>query len=262
MLNIGEIEYANVYPIFYELKKNSLYKFIKSYPSVLNKALRDGGIDISCCSSIEYARHPENYLILKNLSISSIKEVKSVCLFSNYEIKYLENKNIYLTDESGTSIVLLKVLLKKFLNINVSYSINKNDCDAFLYIGDKALYRFYNSEFKYVFDLGKLWYEFTGFPFVYALWLVNRGIIKEKKDILKDFYNKLVCIKANTKKNLSTLIDHYYFKGLTSYQIIDYWETINYDLTLNHLNGLKIFYKYAYEIGEIKKVPKLEFLTF
>ena len=45
--------------------------------------------------------------------------------------------------------------------------------DAILTIGDLALKKSETSEFPYVYDLGEVWHEFTGLPFVFALWQVN-----------------------------------------------------------------------------------------
>lgn len=260
MLVVGEISYANVYPIFAILKNYKNYKFVSSFPAFLNKALRDSGVDTSPCSSIEYARNPENYYIIPGISISSIKEVKSVCLFSNYEISYLKGKNIYLTEESGTSIVLLKILLKLFLNIDANYTIEDKKGDAHLYIGDTALFKYYQNEYKYVYDLGKMWYEFTKLPFVFSLWLITKKAVEEKYEEVINFKELLSEIKKDSKRNLSSLIDKYVFKGLTSYQIIDYWEIIDYNLNYKHIEGLKKYYKLAYEIGEIKKVPEIRFI--
>jgi chorismate dehydratase len=60
-LLIGEIPYANLFPIFYTLKKESDlsgYEFVEGVPSALNKKIREGLIDVSPSSSIEYLRHP------------------------------------------------------------------------------------------------------------------------------------------------------------------------------------------------------------
>lgn len=261
MLKIGEISYANVYPIFHELKKYNNYRFISSVPSVLNMALREGGIDVSPCSSIEYAKSPENYLIIPGVSISSQKEVKSVCLFSKCSIEYLKGKKIFLTADSGTSVVLLKIILKKFFNMNVFYTNDEKDCDGNLYIGDKALFKYYSREYKYVYDLGKLWHEFTHLPFVFALWLVNTNCCKNSAEDLDDFVDLLLKIKSESKKNLSALIDFYCFKGLSSYQIIDYWEIIDYRLDESHIKGLEKYYELAHQIGELKNIPKLNFYS-
>lgn len=259
MLNIGEINYANVFPIFNMLKKYEGLNFISAFPSLLNRAIREGGVDVSPCSSIEYARNSDNYFIIPGISISSKVLVKSVCVFSNYDISYLGNKNIFLTSESGSSVVLLKIIFKKFYQIKVNFTIDESDADAYLYIGDKALFEYYKKRFKYIYDLGEQWHNFTGLPFVYALWLVTKEAAIMKRDETKEFKKLLLKIKEDSKQNLSSLIDRYYFKGLTSYQIIDYWETIDYSLAESHIAGLKEFYRLAYDIGEIKRVPELNF---
>jgi chorismate dehydratase len=260
MLRIGEIDYANVYPLFYYLKKYDDFEFIKGVPSVLNKMLRESCLDISPCSSIEFARNFEDYSIVPGISISSLKEVKSVLLFSNLPIDNLNGKKIFLTGESSTSVILFKILIKKKYKMKIHFTNNIDESEGVVLIGDKALFEYYKNNYEYKYDLGKEWFEFTGFPFVFALWIINNKNLSNKNKILT-FIENLTKIKNNSKKNLAALIDHYTFKGLTSYQILDYWETINYDLTDLHIQGLLKFYKYAFEIGEIRKIPPLKFFV-
>ena len=81
MLRIGRIAYANCSPIFHELQKQASgedYQFIGGVPSHLNALLAAGEIDVCPSSSIQYALHPERYLILPDLSISSVGAVGSV----------------------------------------------------------------------------------------------------------------------------------------------------------------------------------------
>ncbi|MGB9731075.1 MULTISPECIES: menaquinone biosynthetic enzyme MqnA/MqnD family protein [Calditerrivibrio] len=257
MLNIGEIQYANVYPIFYHLKQLKLpeFNFIRGVPSYLNRMMIEGVIDTSALSSIVYARYPDRFLIIPEISISSINYVKSVVLFSHLPKDELNGAKIYLTDESGTSVILLKIILKKFWGVEVEFLNEEDGADASLYIGDRALFNYYNGKFPHIFDLGKIWYENTGYPFVYALWLLNRGKVQEAEEFIK----VLIDVKYRSKDNLSILIDRYMFEGLTSYQIIDYWETIDYNLTDKHIKGLLLYYRYAKELGILKEVPPLNF---
>lgn len=257
MLRIGEIQYANVYPIFHYFKKlnNRCFEFVKGVPSHLNQMMLNGLIDTSALSSIVYAKNPDLFLIIPEISISSVGEVKSVALFSNFSKDNLAGKKIYLTDESGTSVILLKIIIKNFWDLEVDFTNEEDGADAFLYIGDKALLNYYNGSYTYKYDLGEEWYKFTGYPFVYALWLIN----KYKRDDARSFVDSLMEIKAMSKKNLSVLIDEYTLKGLTTYQIIDYWETIDYNLTDKHLKGLLLYYQYALELDSITSVPALNF---
>lgn len=259
MLKIGQIDYANVYPIFHHLQKLDGFKLIKGVPSYLNTAIREGVIDMSPCSCIEYARNPENYYIVPNISISCINEVKSVLLFSEVPIEELAGEEVYLTGESGTSVVLIEILLRERYGIVPVFSKENEKAKAKVYIGDKALFGYYNDNAKFIYDLGTLWHEFTGLPFVFALWIIRKDTADNNREETAAFVELLGRIKKDSKTNLAALIDHYKMKGLTSWQIIDYWEIINYDLTDAHIQGLLKYYSYAAKIGRIKKVPSLDF---
>src|SRR5262249_30279437 len=107
MLRIGEISYLNCTPIFTVLRDrfdDTGYASVRGMPAELNAKLRKGEIDLCPSSSIEYARNPESYLILPDLSISAVGAVKSVLLFSNVPIERLDGASIALTGESETSV--------------------------------------------------------------------------------------------------------------------------------------------------------------
>ncbi len=247
MLKIGFMDYANVYPIFYYLLQDKNLQFIKGYPADLNKLLRAGDIDMSPVSSIEFARNPDNYMVDKNICVSSIGKVKSVNIFSDYPASDLGGKKIYFTKESNTSTVLCKIILEKFYNVPPVYIDNEAEADAKLLIGDKALFSYYNNKSKYIIDLGEEWYKFTKLPFVFALWTINKNAINHSYfPTLKDNIKKYA---DNFKKDIDTISVKYLEKYSES-QIKDYWETIKYEITDNHKKGLSLFYNLAYEIGE------------
>lgn len=257
-MRIGEIDYANVYPLFHYLRNIPGLNFIKGVPSVLNKMIRESGLDIAPCSSIEFAKNSESYAVVPDISISCIGDVKSVMLYSDVPVEKLNNKKIFLTGESSTSVILFKILTNNFYNIKTGFTNDMEYADGSVLIGDKALYHYYSDKYKYKYDLGKAWFDMTGLPFVFALWIMN--VDSNISDIkMRKFINQLSSIKNNSKKNLAALIEHYSFRGLTPYQIIDYWETINYDLSDKHIQGLQLFYKLANELGELRKVPSLRF---
>jgi len=192
-LRVGEICYANLFPVFQTLKQHfdcSRYDFIQGVPSDLNKMLRQGTLDISPSSSVEYLMHPDLYEYIPGQSISSIGASGSILLFSKYPLKKLEGKTVSITSHSATSALLLKVIFEKFERIIVkkyiqidipNQAVQTNqpikagsgeealqEFDACLLIGDSAL-RENRLSHKHVYDLGTLWSAHTGLPFVYAL---------------------------------------------------------------------------------------------
>ena len=166
-LCIGQIDYANCFPLFSALQKNfdcSSYRFVKGTPSALNLKLLSGDIDLCPSSSIAYARSAETLRLIPDLSISSVGPVKSVKLFSCVPLEKLDRSPIGLTVESETSVALLKIILQKFYRYSNEYIpvvvdgsfVPGNTCPAVLVIGDMALR--WNVKFSDLFqyDLGEV----------------------------------------------------------------------------------------------------------
>lgn len=251
MLKIGFMDYANVYPIFHFLLNDKNLEFKKGFPADLNKALREGEIDVSPSSSVEFCRNPDKYKIVDGISISSIGAVKSVCLFSKFRPELLDGRKVYFTKESNTSTVLTRIILENYYKIKPIYTNELEGADAELLIGDKALIAYYhNVGYEFIIDLGVEWYKFTKLPFVFALWLVNK---KATSDVnFNEFCANLLKIAKESPQNRHSLLARYVERGLSPEQMEDYWQVIDYSLTDKHKEGLALFYKYAYELGETK----------
>lgn len=249
MLKIGYMDYANVYPIFHFLLQDENLSFKKGFPADLNKALRQGEIHVSPSSCIEFCRHPDKYKIIDNISVASEGPVKSVCLFSDFAPDKLGGKKIVFTKESNTSTVLCRVILEKFYNVTPVYTENRAEASAELLIGDKALIEYYaNSRSGQIVDLGAEWYKFTGLPFVFALWLA--GVEAVGDEYFSHFRSELLRIAAESPYKRHAFLDRYVEKGLTPAQMDDYWQVIDYSLSEKYKEGLALFYKYVYELGE------------
>jgi chorismate dehydratase len=273
-LKIGRIPYANLFPIFYYLEtecNHSEYKFIKGVPAKLNKMLREGKLDISPSSSIEYLRNKNKYQILPWFSISSFGPIKSILLFSKRPIHELGGKTIAVSSESETSTALLKIVLKEFLSLKCNFKTItrrsvKNILSSFpavLHIGDTAMKEAkklgsgvrnetQNSKLKiqnsklYIYDLGELWFKYTGLPFVFALWIVSKKAAEVKKELIKEISYDLIRAKKYANKKFPSIAKEApQKKWLSEKELVDYWKTISYDFTEKHLEGLKLFEKYA-----------------
>jgi chorismate dehydratase len=267
-LRIGQIDYANCFPIFCCLKNinpESSYTFIKGVPSELNSMLSSGQLDICPSSSIEYARHPDKYLILKDLSISSIGKVKSVFLFSRSSIENLDGKTLGLTGESATSVNLLKITLGRFYKFHNSYvKIEKasidalDDFPAILLIGDTALKTgLQGIKGVYAYDLGDIWFRNTGLPFVFALWIIRKEAVMKTRREAFSLYSRLCMAKQHAYKSFESCAEHFGNEWIGRNELINYWKTISYDLTSNHIEGLQLFYRYSADLGLIEKEPPI-----
>ncbi len=268
MLKLGHIVYSNCFPVHAGIVTQKIpfpFKIVEGIPTELNRLLFDGSVDVSPSSSIEYAMNPGRYLLLPNLSITSKNRAMSIILESCVPLSELDKKTVALTTASATSVVLLRILLELHHDVSPNYLLYEqgaedpsNRADAVLTIGDLALKRAAATGFPHVYDLGSLWHELTGLPFVFALWQVNHKKNMDKE--LEALYNILSRSKAYGLAHLRELADAHAGKfGVPAQSLFDYWTSFSYDFGDAEQKGLLTYYGYAAELGAINAAPYLRF---
>jgi chorismate dehydratase len=269
-LRVGRISYLNSVPYFELLEKcgfeGELYDGV---PSALNRMLSDGEVDASLSSSIAYARNWRDYLVLPGHSISSCGEVKSVLFFSPQELEQMDGQTVYLTRESETSICLLKIVLEAFFKLeNVNYATTDESLEdlvarneSVLLIGDRALRMAAACpEATHCYDLGELWFQATGLPFVFALWMVRKEAAVASPEAVKALDEQL---QLSRQQVLGNIVEHAEKSaqrtGFEQALVQAYWQTIDYRLDKAHIYGLRLFYVLARKLGLLKETSKLVF---
>jgi chorismate dehydratase len=259
-LRIGRFSYSNLFPIFYMLDKAadcSAYEFIEGVPSYLNREIREGRIDVSPSSSIEYLRNPGRYDLIPGHSISSSGAVGSIFLFSKRPIEALGNITVFTSSQSETSVVLLNIILRKFLNaectfVSTSEPIEKvlGSGEAYMLIGDDALTESLKWPGLRTYDIGELWYKHTGLPSVFALWIVRRDCCRDRGELLGSFIRALDAAKTSALRNLEAVAAASPLRNfIPEKELVSYWKGISYDFGDEHRKGLDLFRAYAEELG-------------
>jgi chorismate dehydratase len=269
-LRLGKISYLNVLPIYYPLDTGIIshpFNIVPGTPAHLNRLMVQGDLDLSVVSSIEYARYPERYLILPELSISCRGSVRSVLLLSQIPVEELPGKTILVSSHSHTSVALLKVLLTMQLNMEVAF--RNGSCTealdqgsppaAMLAIGDEALRLSKHPLYPYRWDLGEAWHAWTGLPFVFALWVIQRKAFERWNGVLGTAIESLSSAKEWGCAHLEEICLHAVEKGILNFrQLQAYYPCLNYDLNSDEKAGLELFYQYLAELSEIKRAPPLQ----
>ncbi|MBF0329067.1 MAG: menaquinone biosynthesis protein [Nitrospirae bacterium] len=258
-LRIGKIPYTNLFPIFFSLQRHcecSSYEFVEGPPSTLNRMLREGLLDISPSSSIEYLKNPDIYEIVSGHSISADGPVLSILFFSRKPIEKLEGSEIAVSSQSETSVALLDIVLRRFYCLKKISLISSDrpelsGKEAFLLIGDDALKAgssCITNKDLIVYDLGKIWNEHTGLPFVFALWIARKESVKQAH--YPDFLRSLDEAKTKAFEDLEAIAEASTAKLFMPQQdIVAYWKIIDYGFDSKHLAGLELFKKYLIELG-------------
>jgi len=267
-LRVGRINYANCTPLFAALQKNfdcGAYRFIHGVPSRLNQMLFRGKVDLSPSSSIFYGRSFEQFLLLPDLSINSDGPVRSVLLFSRFPIDDLDGKTVCLTSESETSVVLLKIILRKYFGFRNRFVRRRlsgpvSEFPAFLVIGDTALKWSFLDLPLYKYDLGEIWKDLTGLPFVFALWILRKDAAENRLNPVTRIRTQLSeakCLALSSLELIAEECSEREWMGLEG--LISYWKSISYDLSGRQLRGLGAFFRDALEIGALEIEPELRF---
>jgi chorismate dehydratase len=182
-IRIGAVSYLNSKPLVYDLETLAPQaELILDYPSRLADRLAHGQLEVALIPVIEYFR-AGTYRLVPNIAVASQGPVLSVTLFSR--VPWAAIRRVALDEGSRTSAALAQVLLRKKYGVQpelcplpldrAAEDADAADADAVLLIGDRAMHACLPG-FRFAFDLGQEWHDWTGLPFVYAAWAVRAGV--------------------------------------------------------------------------------------
>ncbi len=258
-LRIGVVPYMNAKSFIYGFQGNSnKIDVVYGVPSVLPKMLEEDKLDIILMPSVGYFRG-SGYKIIPGSSIASNGLVESVKLFIKAP-SIGEINTVALDEDSMTSCVLTKVILwnryslkPEYITLDDKQKIYNEYADAFLVIGDDAM-KVREENFT-VLDLGQEWNELAGLPFVYAVWVTK----SETK--LHGLSKLLTDANEYGLKHVNEIADSEAMR-LKMEKARCLWylkESIKYNLGDLEIRGLRLFYDYALEMGEVDEGVKIEF---
>jgi chorismate dehydratase len=266
-LRISAISYLNTAPLMWDFEHGdagSHFEISYTIPSACARALADGGADIGIIPAAAYTQIP-GLQILPDVAIASRQAVRSILLVSKVPVEKI--RSVALDESSMTSVALAKLLLQ-WLGLNPQYDSMQPDIekmlaahDAGLLIGDPALQV---DRTRYcTLDLAEEWIRVTRKPFVFAFWAVRGEALKESDPVID-----LPAIFRNSRDhglepaNLGKIVDEWSARlNLSSEEVRSYLtQNIHYRLDPTCLDGLRLFYRHASEIGALPVAPELHFL--
>jgi chorismate dehydratase len=248
---------------------------VTGVPSALNKRMADGTLDISVVSAVEYARDARRYLLLPDLAISCDGPVQSVMLFAKRPAEELDGKRVIVSRSSMTSVALLELLFENVWHARPEFvagdaemsdiaSFDHEQHDARLVIGDAALVLRGESKphvvtgparddqvpsYPFAYDLGRTWKEWTGLPFVFAVWVAQRTApVAEALGI----HASLITSRNWGLEHLPTLATQASeATGVSEPVCLAYLSGLDYGLSYEHLAGLTEFFRRLVAAGRV-----------
>ncbi|MWC28468.1 menaquinone biosynthesis protein [Paenibacillus sp. MMS18-CY102] len=271
MLAIGRIDYANAWPLFHYVTEPAMSalgaRIVSRIPAELNRTLLSGELAMSAVSSFAYARHAEQYLLLPDVSVSSVGSVHSILLFLKKPLDQVRKGVIAVTNASATSVNLLKVLMSVYLEGEPTYETMEPNldkmlehADAALLIGDPAIHASWRGTELQVIDLGKMWHDFTGLGMTYAVVAVRKEAAARHYDTIAAVHQLMVESKRKSLLNPELLVQQACesLGGEPDYWRL-YFRALKYDFGERQQAGLRLYLKYATELNLLDREPELVF---
>jgi chorismate dehydratase len=260
-VRIGMVNFiitAPLYDVWQRTVHRPEWNVIEATPSVLNRMLYSIQLDMGLVSSQEYAAHPQDYLILDDISISASGPVGSVFLFLRCDPNLLTERTVLLSGQSQTSVSLVKIILEKFYNVFPVYEVGsvleaqKNeDILAVLAIGDEALFLAQRKTYPYMIDLSKIWHEKTSLPFVFAIWAMRKEFCRKNPEVVREIQRELLRCRNEGKENLKNISKRVAPRVLMNTEsCYEYLRGIEHELGPDKKKGLIRFIEYLIERGE------------
>jgi chorismate dehydratase len=261
-VRLGAVSYLNTRPLVYGLERDPAFDVRFDIPSRCAELLHEGAIDLGLIPSIEYLRGRVPYSIVPDVSLASRGAVASVALYTAAHVKDLtEVRSIALDVSSRTSIALTQVLCARLFKIGPKLEPHTPDigrmlahADAALLIGDNALFLDHRALGATKIDLGRAWFDLTGLPFVYAVWAGRPGALdtahvaalQEARDagVARPAEIAARCFADERRR---TVAERYLR------------DNMKYGLGDDEEAGLRLFFRYAGEIGLVPASSRLRF---
>jgi len=238
----ARIPYANAAP-FYALWADAPFAVRNLAPRDLGREAESGSVDLGLMATGDYLRLRDRFELLAPLGVAARGPVQSVLLFSRRPAGALGRALVSVTPETSTSIRLLKLLLgarRGLEGIRYVRGLEPAQADALLLIGDRAMATRNRPPegFVHTLDLGADWLEWTGLPFVYAVWAVRSSLEPALRSELRAF------LEASLAAGLGSLPEiarRESIAGWDAAQLEGYLRRFHYRLGPEDLEGLDRF---------------------
>lgn len=264
-MNVGCIDFVNSLPIYYAIEQGIIPcsgTLVKGMPVELNRRLLAGELVVSPISSIEFARHASELVLVPGVSISSDSGAHSVILASRVPVAQLRGETIAVSALGATTPVLLQILLSRYFHVDPKLVPFRGTWQealrahaAAMIIGDEALACVAQRPPVTLVDLGEAWQRATGQKMVFALWAAPRAIAERDPELIAHLAEALTRSRDWGVAHLDELTREARRRtGLDEPFLKRYFTALQYQLRDAEWSGLRQFWELAASVGALEAV--------
>ncbi|MEV7382627.1 menaquinone biosynthetic enzyme MqnA/MqnD family protein [Streptomyces lydicus] len=272
---VGHIQFLNCLPLYWGLARTGTLLDLdlsKDTPEKLSEQLVRGELDIAPITLVEFLRAADDLVAFPDLAVGCDGPVMSCVIVSQKPLDQLDGARVALGSTSRTSVRLAQLLLAEKIGVRPDYytcppdlGLMMQEADAAVLIGDAALRANLHDGPRLgleVHDLGQMWKEWTGLPFVFAVWAARRDYLEREPAVVRKVHEAFLASRDLSLEEVSKVAEQAARWETFDEPVLErYFTTLDFRFGAEQLRGVTEF---ARRTGPTTGFPadvKVELLT-
>ncbi|MFF7202135.1 menaquinone biosynthetic enzyme MqnA/MqnD family protein [Streptomyces sp. NPDC008141] len=252
---VGHIQFLNCLPLYWGLARTGTLldlELSKDTPEKLSEQLVRGDLDIAPVTLVEFLRNADRLVAFPDLAVGCDGPVMSCVIVSQVPLEKLSGARVALGSTSRTSVRLAQLLLAEQYQVTPDYYTCPPDlgqmmleAEAAVLIGDAALRASLHDAPRLglqVHDLGQMWKEWTGLPFVFAVWAARKDYLAREPEMVHEVHEAFLASRDLSLQEVAKVSEQAARWETFDAQLLErYFRTLDFRFGPDQLAGVREF---------------------
>ncbi|GHE60948.1 chorismate dehydratase [Streptomyces longispororuber] len=252
---VGHIQFLNCMPLYWGLARTGTlldFELTKDTPEKLSEQLVRGELDVAPVTLVEFLRNADDLVAFPDLAVGCDGPVMSCVIVSQVPLDRLDGARVALGSTSRTSVRLAQLLLAEKIGVRPDYytcppdlGLMMREADAAVLIGDAALRANLLDAPRLgleVHDLGRMWKEWTGLPFVFAVWAARRDYLAREPEVVRQVHQAFLASRDLSLEEVTKVAEQAArWESFDAGVLEEYFTTLDFRFGPDQLKGVTEF---------------------
>jgi chorismate dehydratase len=252
---VGHIQFLNCLPLYWGLARTGTlldFELTKDTPEKLSERLVQGDLDIGPITLVEFLQNADRLVAFPDIAVGCDGPVMSCVIVSQVPLQQLDGARVALGSTSRTSVRLAQLLLAERYGVQPDYyvcppdlGVMMQEAEAAVLIGDAALRANLHDAPRLglnVHDLGAMWKEWTGLPFVFAVWAARRDYLEREPVIVSKVHEAFLASRDLSLEEVTKVAEQAARWEVFDEHVLErYFTTLDFRLGGDQLKGVSEF---------------------
>ncbi|GLF97449.1 menaquinone biosynthetic enzyme MqnA/MqnD family protein [Streptomyces yaizuensis] len=252
---VGHIQFLNCLPLYWGLARTGTLldlELTKDTPEKLSEQLVRGDLDIGPITLVEFLRNADQLVAFPDLAVGCDGPVMSCVIVSQVPLEKLDGARVALGSTSRTSVRLAQLLLAERHRVTPDYfscppdlRVMMQEAEAAVLIGDAALRAALHEAPQLgleVHDLGRMWKEWTGLPFVFAVWAARREYVAREEALVHEVHRAFLASRDLSLREVAKVAEQASrWESFDAELLERYFRTLDFRFGPEQLGGVREF---------------------